>query len=162
MRPAASSRKILALAVAAAVAAMGACAPTATPPPEDDMATTVARFAFDMFTQTAAAASPTPTATLTPNPTATPTVTPTGSDAGRLPLTLSYAACWFGPGPAFRLDSNISKGKGVELLGIGTVPGWYIVRNPYFHSPCWLQASDLKIFEGTDLTKYPVMTPGGP
>jgi hypothetical protein len=160
MRPAVLSRKILVLAIAAAVAAIGACAPKATPPPGDDMATTVARFAFDMLTQTAAAASPTPTVTPTPNPTETPApVTPTSEDFGRMPMTLSYAGCWFGPGPTFSLDSNISKGKGVELLGIGNVPGWYIIRNPYFHSPCWIQASDLKIFEGTDLTKYPVMTP---
>ena len=127
------------------------------------MATAVAQMAIDMLSQTAAAASPTPTATLTPSPTETPpAATATSEDAGRMPMTLTYAACWFGPGPSWALESNISKGKGVELLGIGNAPGWYIIRNPYFHQPCWIQAADLKIFEGTDLTQYPVMTPGGP
>jgi hypothetical protein len=127
------------------------------------MATAVAQVAFGLLTQTAAAASPTPAVTLTPNSTETPTeVSPTSEDFGRMPMTLSYAACWFGPGSGYDLDSNISKGKGVELLGIGNVPGWYVIRNPYFHSPCWIRATDLRIFDGTDLTKYPVMKPGGP
>jgi hypothetical protein len=129
----------------------------------DPMATAVAQAAVALLTQTAAAAPATPTMTATPNPTETPIpVSPTSEDFGREPMTLSYAACWFGPGPSYKLESNISKGKGVELLGIGNVPGWYIIRNPYFHQPCWIQESDLKIFEGTDLTQYPVMTPGGP
>jgi len=163
LRPNFASRKILTLVATAAIAAVGACAPKATPPPVDDMATAVAQLAIDMLSQTAAAASPTPTATLTPSPTETPpAATATSEDAGRMPMTLTYAACWFGPGPSWALESNISKGKGVELLGIGNVPGWYIIRNPYFHQPCWIQAADLKIFEGTDLTQYPVMTPGGP
>jgi hypothetical protein len=139
-----------------------ACAPKATPPPVDVMATTVAQMAFDLLTQTAAAASPTPTVTLTPSPTETETITPTSSEPPRRPQTVNFAGCWFGPGPSFTLESNISKGKAVDLLGIGNVPGWYIIRNPYFHRPCWIQESDLKIFEGTDLSKYPVMTPGVP
>ena len=60
------------------------------------------------------------------------------------------------------LDSNITKGKAVDLLGIGDSPGWYVIRNPYFHRPCWILESDLKIFPGTDLTALPVMTPGIP
>jgi hypothetical protein len=75
---------------------------------------------------------------------------------------LNFAGCWFGPGPTFTLESNIAKGKAVELLGIGSVAGWYIIRNPYFHRPCWIQAIDLKIFPGTDPSTYPVMTPGEP
>jgi hypothetical protein len=146
----------------AAIATSAACAPQATPPPGDVVATAAMQTVFGLLTQTAAAASPTPTLTLTPSPTDAPTVTPTSSEPPRRPMTLSFAGCWFGPGPSYTLESNIDKGKGVELLGTGSVPGWYIVRNPYFHRPCWIQATDLKIFEGTDLSKYPVMTPGEP
>jgi hypothetical protein len=60
------------------------------------------------------------------------------------------------------LDSNIIKGKRVEFLGVGNVAGWYIIRNPYFHQPCWIEAVDLKILPGTDITTFPVMTPGIP
>jgi hypothetical protein len=123
----------------------------------------VAQAAFDILSQTAAAASPTPTVTPTPNPTETPIPsTATSEDFGRQPMTLGYVPCWFGPGSSYKLESNISKGKGVDLLGIGSVPGWYIILNPYFHQACWIQESDLKIFEGTDLTQFPVMTPGSP
>ena len=163
MRPISAGRKTLAIIAAAAIAAIGACAPKPTPPAVDDMATAVAQLAIGMLSQTAAAASPTPTATLTPSPTDTPpAATATSADAGRMPMTLTYAACWFGPGPSYPLESNISKGKGVELLGVGNSPGWYIIRNPYFHAPCWIQAADLRIYEGTDLTQLPVMTPGAP
>jgi hypothetical protein len=48
------------------------------------------------------------------------------------------------------------------LLGVGSIDGWYVIRDPYFHRPCWIQQADLKIFPGTDLSTYPVMTPGVP
>jgi hypothetical protein len=153
------SLKVLTLA---AIVATSACAPKATPPPVDSVSTVAAALVNMMMTQTAAAASPTPTVTLTPNPTETMTVTPTSSDPARRPQTVNFAGCYFGPGPSFTLESNIAKGKAVDLLGIGNVPGWYIIRNPYFHRPCWIQEVDLKIFDGTDLSQYPVMTPGIP
>jgi hypothetical protein len=145
-----------------ALGAAAACASQPTPPPVDDMATRVASLASGMLTQTAGAASPTPTVTLTPLPTATLEATATRPAQVKRPMTLAFAGCWFGPGPEYTLESNIDKGKGVELLGIGSVPGWYVVRNPYFHRPCWIAAADLKIYDGTDLSKYPVMTPGVP
>ena len=80
-----------------------------------------------------------------------------------MPRTVTFAACYLGgPGSDYELESNINKGKGVDLLGLGNIPGWYVIRNPYFHRPCWILASDLKVFEGTDLTALPVMTPGIP
>lgn len=143
-----------------------ACQPKPASPSADTMATAVAQAAFVLLTQTAAAASPTPpppTVTLTPSPTATETATPTDSGPPKRPLTINFAACWLGgPGGTYKLDSNISKGKGVELLGVGNVPGWYIIRNPYFHRPCWISVNDLKIFPGTDPSTLPVMTPGIP
>jgi hypothetical protein len=142
-----------------------ACLPQATTPQVDTMATAVAQAAIVLLTQTAAASSPTPpppTVTLTPSPTETETATPTSSGPPRLPQTVNFAGCYFGPGPSYTLESNISKGKGVQLLGVGSVPGWYIIRNPYFHRPCWISEADLKIFPGTDPSTLPVMTPGEP
>jgi hypothetical protein len=137
-----------------------ACRAPATPA-ADSLATAVAQAASDLLTQTAKAASPTPppTTTLTRGPTNTPTSTPTSTGPPKRPQVRNFAGCWFGPGPSYVLESNISQGKSVDLLGVGSVSGWYIVRNPYFHQPCWMQAADLIIFPGTDLSSVPVMTP---
>jgi len=139
-----------------------ACMPQATPVPVDTMATAVARAASALLTQTAAAYSPPPppaTITPTPNPTDTATVTPTSSKP-KPTVVLNFTGCLYGPGPTYTLESNISKGKRVEILGLGSVPGWYIIFNPYFHKPCWMRATDLQIDPIRDLSKLPVMTPG--
>lgn len=135
----------------------GACMPKGTPA-VDTVGTAVAQAAFGLLTRTAAAASPTPlppTVTPTSLPTGTPTVTPPPQQ----PRLIQFTGCWVGPGPDYKLVSNISLGKDVDLLGIGSVPGWYIIRNPYFNSPCWVPASAIQIFPGTDISKLPVMTP---
>ncbi len=139
------------------------CAPQPAAPSPAQIATTVAQAAFGLMTQTAAASTPTPhppTHTPTPSLTPTPAVTPTETAGPKRPQTANFAACWFGPGASYALESNISKGKSVALLGVGSQAGWYIIQNPYFHKPCWIQASDLTIFPGTDLTTLTVMTPG--
>ena len=128
-------------------------------------ATAVPLFPFDLLPQPAAAASPTPlpsptpTVTPIPSPTEASTATP-DSDAPKRATVNKLAACWFGPGPTYQLESNISNGKKVELLGIGSVEGWYVIVNPYFHQPCWIAAEDLDITTATDTSTLPVMTPG--
>ena len=139
-----------------------ACTSKATPPPVDTIGTMAAQFASEMLTQTVAAYSPTPppTATFTPAPTDTPTIEPTSSGPPKRPKVMTFAPCWLGgPGPEFPLDSNISEKKNVDILGIGNVPGWYIIRNPYFHNPCWIEAVNLKIDPAMDLSQFPIMTP---
>jgi hypothetical protein len=140
-----------------------ACAPQATETPVDAEATAVAQALSVLLTQTAGAASPTPppaTGTVTPSETPTPLSLPTGTPAHGFPITLNFAGCWFGPGPSFTLESNISKGKRVEVLGLGSVPGWYVIRNPYFHRPCWMEATNLHFDPGANTSNFPVMTPG--
>lgn len=115
------------------------------------------------MTQAAESATPTvrpPTRTPAPSLTPTPAMTPTDTPPPKRPETSAFTACWFGPGAAYTLESNITKGKAVDLVGVGSQAGWYIIRNPYFHKPCWIQATDLTIFPGTDLSTLPVMTPG--
>lgn len=139
------------------------CAPqTPTPVPADVVGTRAAELAVSMMTQTAAAYSPTPppvTPTLTPTP---EPVTPTETVyvATKRPEVEGFAPCWTGPGPNYTLISNISDAKRVDLLGIGNVEGWYIIRNPYFNNPCWIAAEHLQIFSDIDLSAYPIMTPG--
>lgn len=139
-----------------------ACAPAKATPAANSLATEVAAAAFNLMTQTAAAASPTasPTASSTPLPPDTPTPNVTQTPAHFQPMVNTFAACYFGPGGAYALESNIAKGKRVELLGAGSVSGWYIIRNPYFHRPCWIAASQLNIDPGVNTAALPVMTPG--
>jgi len=144
------------------------CAPkTATPPPVDVAGTIAMQLASSMLTQTVAAYSPTPPpATPTLPPTVTivaETATPEFVATNRPEIqTDPWASCWKGgpPNLGYKLDSNISFPKKVDLLGVGSVPGWYIIKNPYFNAPCWISANDLKIFTNIDISVYPVMTPG--
>lgn len=138
-----------------------ACAPRSTPPPVDHAGTLAVQLVYEMQTQTAAAPTLTPlppTDTPTPSFTDTPAVTPTNTIIKK-PVTTIFTGCWYGPGPEYQLDSNISKGKRVEIVGIGNIPGWYIIRNPYFHKQCWIEAANLQIDPAMDLSALPVMTP---
>ena len=141
-----------------------ACTPKAAPTPEtDSIGTIAAQLAMVMLTQTAGAHSPTPpppTVTLTPAVTDTPAPPPTSSEKPKRPFVTEFTGCWTGPGENFTLISNIDPKKYVEIIGIGTEPGWHIIRNPYFHNPCWIQTAYLKIDPNLDLSKLPVMTPG--
>ncbi len=130
-----------------------ACSPQATPTPVNSMATSIALGVIAAQSQTAQAL---PTATATPTPPPTPTVT---SSPTQQPVVIHLAACWFGPGRAYNLESNIKEGETVELLAVGTVPGWYIIRNPYFHQPCWIQAENLSLDPAFDPSPFPMMTP---
>ena len=140
---------------------MAACAPPATADPVDLPGTLAVQLASVMQTQTAAASPPTPlpaTVTPIPSPTETPTVEPTKGPAKR-PAILKFTGCYYGPGLEYGLDSNISENKKVEIVGIGSTPGWYVIINPYFHKQCWVAASDLWIDPAMDLSTLPVMTP---
>lgn len=138
-----------------------ACTTKATAEPVDTAGTLAVQMASQMLTQTAAAASPTPlpaTATATPAPTDTPTPEPTRGQVKR-PVIKTFTGCYYGPGLEYGLDSNISENKKVQIVGIGNVPGWYVIINPYFHKQCWVAASDLEVDPNMDLSGLPVMTP---
>ena len=91
----------------------------------------------------------TPTATDTPAPTATP----------QNPLVVKDALCWMGPGPVYEVVSSVKTGIRVELLGRGSVGAWWIIKNPRYNDPCWLQADVLQFDAGYDLTDLKVFTP---
>ena len=133
-----------------------ACSPQASPPPVDSMSTSIALGVIAAQTQTAQALPPSPTATATQTPLPPPTAT---SSPTQQPVVTRLAACWFGPGPAYRMESSIKEGEIVELLAVGTVPGWYIIRNPYFQQPCWIQAENLNLDPAFDPSQFPMVTP---
>ena len=139
---------------------LAGCSGKATPASSDNgVGTTAAELMDAMLTETAHAVPPTPTLTLTPKPDVTPTAAGTPAPIAQ-PVVINFAGCWYGPGPTYTLESNISKGRKVQILGVGSVAGWYIIYNPYFHQPCWIAMSNLQIDPRMNITKYPVMTPG--
>ncbi len=152
----------LAVMTLTSILVVGACAPKATPPPVDTISTLPHQLAYQMLTQTAAAASQTPmpaTATLPPTATDAPTLEPTQSGPLKKPVIKIFTGCYYRPGPEYTLDSNISAGKKVDVVGVGSTPGWYVIINPYFHKQCWVEATSLEIDPAMDLSTLPVMTP---
>jgi hypothetical protein len=149
---------------------VGACAPEATPPPVDIAGTVAVQLASSMLTQTAAAYSPTSPPSPSPFPaTETPIPTITAVPEATKDQSVSIIrlknlpdpqpACRLGPGDSYELTSYINTPKDVELLGIGSVPGWYVIKNPYFGSPCWIPVDIVEIDPAMDLSNFPVITP---
>ncbi len=108
----------------------------------------------------APSASAAPTATLTPSATVQPSATPTPKS----PEVKQLALCWTGPGKAYTVVSAVKSGTQVELMGVGSIAGWFIIRNPIYHDPCWIEATNLQMDPGYDVSQlkiyYPPPTPG--
>ena len=135
-----------------------ACAPQATPPVVDHQATDIAMGVAVAWTKTALAPTATWTATATSTP-PPPTVTPTKGPV-QPPVVVGFANCWsYGPGYSYSLNSHIKSGKQVQMVGVGSVPGWFIIINPYFGTQCWIKAADLSLDPNMDLSQIPMMTP---
>ena len=146
---------------------IGACTPSETTPTVDAAGTVAVQLASAMLTHTAAAYSPTSPPLPTPLPvtdTPVPTETsmPTVSDDQPILVTIigePDPPCTFGPGVSYDIQSYIHTPKQVVLLGIGSAPGWYVIRNPYFGAPCWLPADRVEIDPGINQSTLPVFTP---
>ena len=139
--------------------AAGTAGPTPVSP-EALAQTAVAATMAVIQAETAAA----PTATVSPQgqePTATPTVafTFTPFPTPQNPLVVKDALCWLGPGPVYEVVSSVKTGTRVELLGRGSVGAWWIIKNPRYNDPCWLQADALQFDAGYDLTNLKVFNP---
>lgn len=141
---------------------MAACAPQAdVTPTVDSIGTIAAELASVMLTQTASANTPTPPPpTVTPLPvfTDTPTMEPTPAVTG-IPVVSGDAPCFKGPGENYELVSNITDTKEVEFIGSAHVPGWYVIRNPYYGSICWIKAENLNLSADFDISAYPTVVP---
>ena len=145
-----------------------ACAPTPAPAPTVDVVGTMSvQLASMMLTQTVAAYSPTPpptaTFTATPPVTETPTLPP-APVATVIPKVIAanggeYAPCYLGPViDSNKMSGQISSYKDVEFVGVGSVPGWYVIMNPYFHTKCWIEAKNLVLDPSFDVSAFPTVT----
>ena len=95
------------------------------------------------------------TETPTPTPTSTNTLQPTLQK----PLVLKTTLCWVGPGTKYEVVSGLKQGENVEVIGRGSIEGWLIIRNPTYHDPCWVQASDLQVDASFDINALQVYNP---
>lgn len=141
---------------------ISACTPQAPATPTINVAGTLAiEMASLMQTQTALAASPTPIpVTDTPVPTETPIPEPTKDSTIDIITIIRNVECRTGPGENYTLTSNLLVTERVWLMGIGSVPGWYVIENPYFGSPCWVPADAVELDPAMDMTVFPtVMVP---
>jgi uncharacterized protein YgiM (DUF1202 family) len=104
-----------------------------------------------LTTPSLAPGSPTfaPTITDTPAPTATP----------QNPLVLRDTLCWVGPGPQYDVVSALKTNTRVELIGRGTVTGWWVVTNPIYKDACWVKAADVQIEPGFDTSTLKLINP---
>ncbi len=80
-----------------------------------------------------------------------PTLTPTPQN----PLVTTTAYCWSGPTDKtlkYEIISSIQAGTRVQLLGRGIVDGWWVIRDPRYNDPCWIQQQDVQIDLSYDLS----------
>jgi hypothetical protein len=111
-------------------------------------------------TATAAAGASIPaTETSTPLAIATNTSLPSATSTPQNPLVIKDALCWEGPGPAYLVVSAVKNGERVALLGRGSISGWWVIENPIYHDPCWLQEDVLQIDPGYDLSDLKIINP---
>lgn len=132
-------------------------------PTEDGLAPqdTVATWAAATLTAQVASV-PIPTSTPTPEENATPTPTATEAlpiSTPQNPLVLEATLCWKGPGAQYEVVSALKKDERIELIGQGSIAGWWIVNNPIYHDPCWAQTKDLQIEPGYNTSALPIYTP---
>ncbi len=158
-------RRYLAACLLVGLAAVSCTLPVATSG-SDAAGTNVAATIYVM--QTGAASTQTalvvevPTSAATPVPSATVTasITPTPQNPTVTKLTL----CLTGPGNVYNVVSSLKPGTQVELIGVGSVPGWFVAMNPTYHQRCWIASQDLRLdpaFNVATLKVYnPPPTPG--
>lgn len=159
-----SLKLFLYLSIYLSVIVLPACSsstPIATEP-VDVVGTSAAQFASVFLTQTSAAQH-IPTATLYPgtpvsSPVSAVTVRPTPVITS-IPKVKGEAACYLGPDSSYPLVSNITESKEVEVVGVAHVPGWIVIRNPYFGSLCWIPAANLNLESDFDLSTLPTIMP---
>jgi hypothetical protein len=155
------TRRLLIIISLFLVVLLGACnLPGPTEEAEAVQDTVATWVATTLTAQAASAPMPTSTPLSAENPTPTLTATETlPTSTPQNPLVLETILCWKGPGAQYEVVSALKKDERVELIGQGSIAGWWIVNNPTYHDPCWAQAKYLLIDPGYNTSTLPVYTP---
>jgi uncharacterized protein YgiM (DUF1202 family) len=104
---------------------------------------------------TASAPQPASTETSIPSNTNPPSSTPAPGN----PVVIHDALCWVGPGNIYEVVSSVKTGTTVQLIGVGSISGWYIINNPIYHDPCWIAAANLQIDPAYNLSGLRIYNP---
>ena len=161
MRATLASRwKLMGKGVVLLLVASGCNLPSSSPP-ADVGATMIA--ATVSVLQTDAAASATAAVTPSPVPSEAPTlspyVSPTSTAEPQPPVVTSLSLCYTGPGPVYPVVSSIKAGTEVNILGVGSTVGWFVIENPTYHDRCWLAAGSLQIDPNLNVAGLKVYNP---
>ncbi len=141
--------------------AVAACSLPVTTSSPDTAGTMVAATIYVLQTNSAATQTafvqevPTSAATPVPTVTITPSITPTPQN----PVVTKLTLCLTGPGNAYKVVSSIKPGTRVELLGVGSVAGWFVIQNPTYGQRCWIAAADLRLDPGVNVSALKVFNP---
>jgi uncharacterized protein YgiM (DUF1202 family) len=99
------------------------------------------------------------TATIATTPVPFVTNPPPSTPTPGNPVVIHDALCSEGPGNVYEVVSSVKTGTKVELIGVGSVPGWYIITNPIYHDPCWIAAANLQIDPNYNLSALRIYNP---
>jgi hypothetical protein len=128
-------------------------------PPTSDAGATMLAVTFFAY-QTKVAASQTALPSNNPaTPVSTNTISLQVTSTANNPLVIRDALCWVGPGNAYEVVSAVKTGTQVQLVGRGSLSGWYIITNPIYHDPCWIEAANLQIDPGFNILALPIINP---
>ena len=152
----------MALAALVVMMAILACNyPTPTPTP--DVGATFVAGTLTSLASGVSAPQTSSTAVDTSTALATDTSLPSSTPTPGNPVVIHDALCSAGPGSVYEVVSSVKTGTSVELMGVGSIAGWYIIRNPIYHDPCWIAAANLQIDPGYNISSlkifYPPSTP---
>ena len=138
------------------VAILACNLPSGTPTP--DIAASQVAATLTALETTASAPQPALTETPVPSNTNPPLSTPTPGN----PVVIHDSLCSEGPGSVYDVVSSVKTGTRVQLIGVGSISGWYIITNPIYHDPCWIAAANLQIDPFFNLSGLQVYTPPPP
>jgi hypothetical protein len=147
-----------ALAVFVLLLADLACNLPSAPPTPDAGGTMIAVTFFAYQTKVSASQTALPS-NITTTPVSTNTISIQFTSTPNNPLVIRDALCWVGPGNAYEVVSAVKTGTQVQLLGRGSLSGWYIINNPIYHDPCWIEAANLQIDPGFNILGLPIINP---
>jgi uncharacterized protein YgiM (DUF1202 family) len=133
--------------------------PSVTPTATLDLAATWVAATLTALGPGASAPNTAPTVAVTNTPVPTNTIPPSATPTPAKPVVIKDSLCSVGPGSNYEVVSAVKTGTEVELIGRGSIAGWYIINNPIYHDPCWIAAASLQIDPSFNVSALKVIVP---
>jgi hypothetical protein len=152
--------KVTVQGVALLLATSACNLPSSSGPPDVGatmIAATVAVLQTNAAASATAAVTPSPVPSEAPTP--TPYLSPTATPEPQPPVVNKLSLCYTGPGPVYPVVSSVKEGTQVDILGVGSTVGWFVIENPTYHDRCWLEAGNLQIDPNLNVAGLKVYNP---